>query len=246
MRYILLLLTALVSLPAAAQYNTSPPTGGTISGGAEDPPMGNGAPTYGPQPSSGDWGRVGPTFSIGSPFIKAASLDFFFGKKVSAGMSYGGGGADIGDVSIKVSNWDLRTRWHPFGGSFFFGVAYGHQKFSAKTLQTFQGEMVGDQGRSLPMELQLDVDIEYLTPHLGWFAVWNSGFTLGFEVGYQKALSSDSDFNTGYVFLNESEEEQVTTSEKYKKEKKDMEDTAEAFGEKGIPYINLIRLGWLF
>jgi hypothetical protein len=64
---------------------------------------------------------------------------------------------------------------HPFGGSFFLGATAGHLSLSASA-PTALGAV------------NISANTLYLTPRLGWLAVWDSGFTLGFEAGAQLPL----------------------------------------------------------
>src|SRR5690606_1633764 len=87
------------------------------------------------------------------------------------------------ETELEIFNWDLRARWFPFQGSFFLGAAYGNQGIVAKT-KTDLDYKAGEVALKVPTTLRLEIDTNYLTPHLGWFATWNTGFTMGFELGY--------------------------------------------------------------
>ncbi|MGE0173128.1 MAG: hypothetical protein AB7T49_10095 [Oligoflexales bacterium] len=189
--------------------------------------------------------RVGPTVSLAFPHLGNASVEMMYKDSFSAGVSFGRFKRDMEDTAVEIRNWDVRARWHPFSGSFFLGAAYGNQGIvgSVKTdLETkYQGIDV-----KVPTTIRLAVDVNYLTPHFGWFAVWDSGFTMGFELGYQMPLKSDSELQVGFEDVTEEAETELKKSDEYKKEKKDIEDLAQTFGEKAIPYVNLIRIGYLF
>lgn len=89
---------------------------------------------------------------------------------------------------IKVSNGagDLNAfnavgRVFPFGGSFYVGAAVGRQSLSLEADDTVDGEHITASAEHASL---------FVTPQVGWLFVWDSGFTLGINVGAQIALSS--------------------------------------------------------
>lgn len=190
--------------------------------------------------------RVGATAAIGFPLLLNYSLDATWDKTV--GVSFGGGRfrTKIDKTEIEIFNWDVRGRWFPWQGSFFLGAAFGNQGIVANTEQNLKYK-AGDTELKVPTTLRLEVETNYLTPHLGWFKTWRPGFTLGLmEIGYHIPLSSKAELQTAFDDVSASSEEELKNSNEYKKAKKDVEDLAKTFGETAVPYINLIRLGWLF
>lgn len=188
--------------------------------------------------------RIGPTAAAVIPHIANVSIEVLWADTFSGGISFGRFKSEMSDIEFEIRNWDLRGRWHPFGGSFFLGAAYGSQGLVAKFEDNLETTMSGLE-LEVPTTLRLGVDTNYLTPHLGWFAVWDSGFTMGFEIGYQMALSSDSELQVAFKDTSTAQEDALKISDEYKKNKKDVEDLAESLGKTGVPYITLLRLGWL-
>lgn len=107
------------------------------------------------------WATVGLGFGVLPSALGAAIL--------SAANVQGG----------KLSSWSLESaaQLFPFRGSFFLGTAVGLMSLSASAA-TQAGAVT------------LDVTSIYVTPRLGWLASWDSGFTLGFDVGAQVPLTS--------------------------------------------------------
>lgn len=107
------------------------------------------------------WASVGLGFGVLPSALGAALL--------SAANVQGG----------KLSSWSLETavQLFPFRGSFFLGTAVGLMSLSASAA-TQAGAVT------------LDVTSIYVTPRLGWLATWDSGFTLGFDMGAQVPLTS--------------------------------------------------------
>jgi len=191
--------------------------------------------------------RVGPTASIGFPFLLNYSLDATWDKKL--GFSFSGGRFHTEldkNTEIEIFNWDARVRWFPFQGSFFLGAAYGNQGIVGKTKQDLKFKTSDGPEMKIPTSIRLELNTNYLTPHLGWFATWNTGFTIGTEFGYQMPLGSKAKTQTAFDDVSSDAETSVKNSEEYKKAVKDLEEGAEAFGKNAVPYLNLFRIGWLF
>lgn len=190
--------------------------------------------------------RLGPTVSIGFPFLLNYSLDATWDKKVGVSFSGGSFRRELDKkTEIEIFNWDARVRWFPFQGSFFLGAAYGNQGIVGKTKQDLKFDANGTE-LTVPTTIRLELNTNYLTPHLGWFATWDSGFTIGSELGYQMPLSSKAKTQTAFDDVSSDAETSVKESEEYKKALADLEDSAEAFGKNAVPYLNLFRIGWLF
>ena len=105
---------------------------------------------------------------------------------LSAGFGIGGLPASLGDAVLSaasVQGASLTTisiegalQAFPFGGSFFLGAAFGHLGLSAAA-STKAGPV------------QIDISSLYFAPRLGWLAVFDSGFSLGLDLGAQLPIS---------------------------------------------------------
>lgn len=89
---------------------------------------------------------------------------------------------------IKVSNgagemsaFNAVGRVFPFGGSFYIGAAAGRQSLSIEADDTVEGEHVTASAEHATL---------FVTPQVGWLFVWDSGFTLGINVGAQFSLGA--------------------------------------------------------
>jgi hypothetical protein len=190
--------------------------------------------------------KVGPTLQVGFPHPMNYGLDVQLCKCFSFGFSTGKFELTGGDdVKIQIANWDLRGRWHPFQGSFFVGAAYGSQNVVAKASKDVKFKTNGIE-TEVPATVQLELKNNYLTPHLGWFAVWDVGFTMGFEIGAQVPMSSKTNLEVGFDNVSPSQEAAVKDTDEYKKLEDSVEKAGDMMGKTTIPYITLLRLGWLF
>jgi len=196
--------------------------------------------------------RIGPSVSVGIPFLLNLSLDAIWAKTWGASLAFGSFSMDVGDVKAKMQNFDVRGRWFPWQGSFFLGAAFGQQTIGASLSDALKNNIVGVEV-TIPTTISLEVKTMYLTPHLGWFATWDVGFSLGFEIGYQIALSASADFDAtfgssttasgGTTTVNADD---IKTTNEYKSLQQDAEESAKNLGMVSVPYLNLLRLGWLF
>lgn len=189
--------------------------------------------------------RVGPHVAVGIPHPLTAGIDLVYDDIVSLSVAGGRTNTKVEDVEVEIRNWDVALRWFPFQGSFFLGAAYGNQGIVGKASQDVEIDYNGIP-LVVPTTFRLEVESKYLTPQLGWFARWDSGFTLGFELGLQMPSGSTSELQTAFENLSTQAEQVIRENEDYKKTKDDVEDAGRLLGEKAIPYINLIKLGWLF
>jgi len=128
----------------------------------------------------------------------------------------------IGSVKAGYSDWRLAAKWYPWSKSFFLGAAYGSRTFEASAMDDVYG-----------VEASAKVVSTYLAPELGWRWVWNSGFFMGVDLGYQIILSSKTTLEIPGV---------ISTSNS----SKDVQDAADELGKFGLPIISLLQLGFFF
>ncbi|HYX32689.1 MAG TPA: hypothetical protein VE954_06215 [Oligoflexus sp.] len=189
--------------------------------------------------------RIGPSVALGLPHPLTGGVDFVYGDIVSLSVTGGRFGVAVEETELEIRNWDATVRWYPFFGSFFMGAAYGSQGIVGK-LKTDVDVTTGGVTLKVPTTLRLEVESKYLTPQLGWFARWDSGLTLGFDIGYQMPSGVSTDLQTSFDNVSAASQQAVLNSEDYKKNKEDVEKAAEAFGKEAIPYVTFFRIGWLF
>jgi hypothetical protein len=128
--------------------------------------------------------RIGPSVAIGFPHPLTGAIDLVYADLFSVSAGAGRFGAKVEETEIEIRNWDATFRFFPFQGSFFVGAAYGNQGIVGK-LKTDIETTTSGVTLKVPTSLRLEVESNYLTPQLGWFARWDSGLTLGFDFGYQ-------------------------------------------------------------
>lgn len=189
----------------------------------------------------GDW-RVGPTFNV-ALIPPTFGIDVMYKNSFSGGFHMGPFRYKSEKVDVKFNSWDVVGRWHPWMGSFFVGLGYVSQSLDLEASE----KMDSGANQKVKTTLKVGVTTNYLMPHLGWMSVWDSGFTLGFEIGYKMHSSHSTDkLKASFDGATAGQVAAVISSSDYKKLEKDVNDVADQFGEKSIPYINFLKIGYLF
>ena len=142
---------------------------------------------------------------------------------LAATIGVGGLPASLGQTLLSaarvqggsLSSWsaEIGMLVFPFGGSFFVGAAAGHISLAAAA-STKAGQV------------SFDYSSLYLTPHLGWLATWDSGFSIGFDAGAQLPFAAS-----------------LTTSGP-KQAAANLDSLARALAALPLPTVSL-KLGWM-
>jgi hypothetical protein len=85
----------------------------------------------------------------------------------------------ISDVTVGMHAWNVGAKVYPFRGAFFLGALYGSRSFTGSKVDTGTG-----------LKANVDISSNYIAPELGWRWVWQSGFFLGMDFGWQFVTSS--------------------------------------------------------
>ena len=136
---------------------------------------------------------------------------------------------DLGLVpSVTISNasdsWidlNLGARYYPWRARFYVGAAVGGRSFSATATDTAKN-----------LQAKATVTSFYLAPEIGWKFVWDGGFFLGIDLGYQIIISANTtlDIPSG---VDPAKSKNVT-------------DAADKIGKIGLPVLTLLQLGYFF
>lgn len=131
----------------------------------------------------------------------------------------------MGEVEAGYNDVSLAARIFPWQGRFYVGAALGSRKFFARATDSFTSERI-----------EVEVKSTYLAPEIGWRFVWDAGFFMGIDLGYQIVLSPDTTLTLppgGDAVVNA-------------QDKKDVEDIGDEIGKVGLPIVSLVQLGWYF
>lgn len=197
--------------------------------------------------------RFGPVVGVGLPSVLA------FGGMVKL-TRYLGGGINIGMIpTIKVSyygeatvsyqHYEIYGRLFPFGGSFFLGAGAGYAtiKGSLKTTQDLSSlgiPIPPEVGNPLTIESEGSVRTMMLSPTIGFFHTFGSGFSIGIEGGAQVPIApSEVTLNTTIPSVS-NPAAQPYINDYFNKNDKQVRDQLEKMGQTILPTFG-IKIGWL-
>jgi hypothetical protein len=145
------------------------------------------------------------------------------------------------NTQVGVSHLEFRGRWHPFSGAFYIGGALGSQTINATGRQTVD---VG--GTPVPVKIDLKLASPYFMTHIGWMWIFDSGFTLGLELGTQRGGNGRSDLELTVEDPSTSKTvAEIQASPAYQLFESGVENELGKLGKIALPYYG-VRFGWMF
>lgn len=134
-------------------------------------------------------GRIGLLFGlIGAPQPLGVEGFAKFHDVIGVGVGFGMlpspignaimGAAGVNGGELNSSAFEGEARVFPFRGSFWLGGAVGRMSLSAS-------------GNAAGSPTSVEITTLYAAPRLGWLAVWQSGFSLGLDLGLQVPMGPD-------------------------------------------------------
>jgi hypothetical protein len=215
--------------PMAPPTNASPETMFDVKGTITPPPAAK--PEAAPSTNSSR-PLFGAHAALGFPHVLTAGLDL-----VTPGRTWGfaliaGAFTASGPESTNVgmTNTELQLRYHPWSSAFFVGLGAGNHQVKVDKVETILGSSV---------KAEATVKASYLKPQFGWIWQYDSGLSIGMEFGYLSPSGSTTDFTS-----NAPAPAQAT--QEYADLEKDVKDNGDKFGKMGLPFVSLLRLGWMF
>ena len=176
--------------------------------------------------------KIGFYIAAGIPHPETGGIDYLSASK-KFGFSILGGQYHQkvqSDTEVSIRNAELQFHYHPWATAFYLGLGAGSHVIKGDKTVDISG---------ITAKASVEVNATYLTPQFGWIANWDNGFTLGFQVGWLAPTGSTTD-----VSSDATDAEQATPE--YQSAAKDIKDKASKIGDTGLPYVTLLRLGWLF
>lgn len=176
--------------------------------------------------------HFGVSAGLAIPHPLGFGLDYVMSNGlVSFGLGTGSYSLKSSDVSVGIRHTELAARYHPFKGSFYAGALFGQQNLTGEQTQSISGQSV---------TVKVDIKTMYATPHVGWmWGIDGGGVFASMEFGYQLPLSASTDFTTDAPSIVQSTPEYVTLD-------KDVRDVGDKIGKTGLPFMTLLKIGWLF
>lgn len=187
---------------------------------------------------------VGASVALTVPHVRNLALESVFYHNYGVSLNYGTVTETISNIAISVKHTDIRFRWFPWKSSFFAGLALGQH--------TIKGELdrevakITGATKKVAIHGTLVASANYVAPQIGWFAIWDGGFTLGADIGYLLPSSPKSTFTSKIADPPAGTEAEVKASKEYTDMKSDLEAAGNTLISKPIPLITIIRLGWMF
>jgi hypothetical protein len=192
--------------------------------------------------------RIGPIFGVGLPAFfsigGAIKLTKYFGAGINYGIVPTIQFAYYGEATVRYQGVGIYGHIHPFGGGFFLGASIGYAHVRGTYEDQFPVPMAGN----FPYESEATMQTLVLTPELGYFYTFKSGFTLGVESGLQIPVApSEIHFKSSVNYPDEFGPETRALVQDQLIEPTDemVQDTLEKVGQTILPTIG-IKIGWLF
>lgn len=193
--------------------------------------------------AAGGGKKMSVTGLLGVPHPVNVGLDYRLGSKVSVGLTGGLLNVNVkwstGDsIKFGTQNFEGRFRFHPFAGTFYFGLAGGVQTITADAVRS-----VSASGISVAILGSAHVTSTYMVPHFGWMRVAASGFTIGFEAGVYVPFNAKTSVSltseNPLIAL-------VTSTSEYNNLQADITKVGNDIGNKVLPFVTVLRIGWSF
>jgi hypothetical protein len=152
--------------------------------------------------------RIGPVLSFGLPsllgFGGMVKLTRYFGAGANVGIIPEVKFSYYGEAKVSYQEYSLYGHIHPFGGGFFLGaqVGYARVKGSYATNVDLRGYSAMFPGipERLSYTSRATVQTLVLTPEIGYFHIFGSGFSVGLDSGLQIPIApSEITFERGPI-----------------------------------------------
>lgn len=172
-----------------------------------------------------------------SPFVGAG---FTYGVIPTIKISY------YGQAALSYREFEGYLSVYPFAGAFFLGSGLGYASAQGTLHQTFDlsaySPLIAGLPKSLDYTSEASVGALVLTPRIGFLQRFDSGFTLGADVGAQIPVSSTSVNVTSHLPAGVPNEVKTTYVDPNDAK---VESTIRKAARTPIPTF-AVRLGWLF
>jgi hypothetical protein len=135
---------------------------------------------------------------VGLPSLTSLTLAARLGRYVGAGFTYGVIPtvkiSYYGQAALSYREFEGNLSLYPFAGAFFLGTGFGYASAEGTLERTFDlsayGSVLGSLPKSLEYSSEASVSAFVLTPRIGFLKRFDSGFTLGADVGAQIPVST--------------------------------------------------------
>lgn len=194
--------------------------------------------------------RIGPVVGVGLPnlldFGVTSKLTRYFGAGFHVGVIPKFRISYYGDATLSFVEYDAYGRVYPFGNSIFVGAGVGYATARGTLASSYDLTAYQAIVPSLPATFVLNsegsIHTLILTPEIGVFHTFDSGFSVGLDMGVQVPIApSEVKFNVNVPpGLPQAAIDQFVVPNNMK-----VRDTLHTIGRKPIPTFGIF-VGWLF
>jgi hypothetical protein len=188
---------------------------------------------------------VGVTGAMEFPHVLNLGLETLFNKTVGVSLNYGSLRRNISSTDVAMDHADVRFRYHPWQSNFFFGLGVGQHRLKGEKTKDVKYTLKGAE-TTTSTTVNVTLSSKYALPHIGWFAVWDAGFTMGLDLGVMVPIAAKSDTDVTFTNLPADAEAEIRNDADYQKLVSDAEDATASYGKKTLPFLTMLRVGWMF
>lgn len=194
--------------------------------------------------------RLGPVVGVGLPnlvsFGGALKLTRYFGAGINVGLIPTLRIEYYGEAKVSYQQYDVYGRIYPFGGGFFLGAGVGYARAKGtheKSTRLAAIDRVDPSLTQFQTSSRGSVQAMVLTPQIGYFQVFRSGFCMGADVGAQIPIAP------GKIEVETEVSDEITrlvpNIERYiEPGEREVKSTLESVARTPIPTFNF-RVGWM-
>lgn len=136
------------------------------------------------------------------------------------------------ETKVQLDDQSITLRSYPNRGPWFVGLGYGHHTVDGERNEVVNG---------FDTKIYAHVQSDYLVPTTGFKWIYESGFTIGVEIGWIFAMNSSTNV-TSSQDLNPF----VNANQEYRNRLQDAENSVNKYVKDGTPTIGLLEIGWTF
>lgn len=190
--------------------------------------------------------RIGIAGALEIPHIIDYSVDLLMLQKFGFSIDHGSVSRSVNGIDVSIVHTDLRFRYHPGGGSFFTGFAIGQHTLTGEKSRDVS--ITDSSGKKITASatVKATAKANYVAPHIGWFTIWEPGFTMGLDLGWLFPFSPKTTIEDSYSGVQAADVETLKATPEYQKNRSDANDTIEKNSKKSWPFVTMIRIGWMF
>lgn len=184
----------------------------------------------------------GITGALEFPHVLNFGLESMIDRKWGVSLNYGSISRNINGIDVGMKHYDVRLRYHPWKSSFFAGLALGQHLLTGEKSRdiTYSGST-----HPVLTTIKVNAKSNYVIPQIGWFSVWDAGFTIGFDLGVLVPTGARTNSEASFSNLPDGTESAIREDADFIKVQSDVEDTSKSYTKRPLPFLTMMRVGWM-